>query len=97
MEKAKRYRIKALQFEPSTREILFETDSPEEKWKELCRFIPKVFLETTDSQHCEMKDGTVSSLQRFFVEKILPFCAAIVIEYPFYESDYLSTYYLYHA
>lgn len=97
MEKAKRYRIKALQFEPSTREILFETDSPEEKWKELCRFIPKVFLETTASRHCKMKDGTVSSLQRFFVEKILPFCAAIVIEYPFYESDYLSTYYLYHA
>lgn len=35
--------------------------------------------------------------REFIINKILPKCSFITVEYPYYESDYLSTYYMYHV
>lgn len=94
----KRYRIKKPEFEPLTKFVSFsESDNSSEKWRKLCKCIPSNFLETFGGNYCNVAENSSAFLKKFFCDKVLPYCKAIDVEYPFYESDYLSTYYLYYA
>lgn len=60
-----------------------KTRTAEKIWNSIAATVPPVYLD----------DG----VKEFFAELILPKCSKISIEYPYIDTDYLSTYYLHYS
>lgn len=77
---------KKSEFVPLTNDVFIDLTHE----KELERCCESLF-DAIPSQCCDQR------AKEFLKQQIVPKCSLITVEYPYYESDYLSTFYLYHV